>query len=120
MVFGIIPECRSESSRIQRSASPESPAFATGALISVAVISMTSNAVSLHAQARTASSYAEDRAAIEDLQGRYLSALDFHDPDLYVSTFTPDGVLDYAESGSDGGASTRRCSTQHFEHRHQG
>jgi hypothetical protein len=25
MVFGIIPECRSESSRIQRSASPESP-----------------------------------------------------------------------------------------------
>jgi hypothetical protein len=25
MVFGIIPECRSDSSRIQRSASPESP-----------------------------------------------------------------------------------------------
>ena len=25
MVFGFIPECRSESSRIQRSASPESP-----------------------------------------------------------------------------------------------
>jgi hypothetical protein len=29
---------------------------------------------------------------------RYLFALDFHDPDLYVSTFTEDGVLDY---GSD-------------------
>jgi hypothetical protein len=40
------------------------------------------------------SSYAEDRAAIEDLQARYLFALDFHDPDLYVSTFTEDGVLD--------------------------
>jgi hypothetical protein len=26
---------------------------------------------------------------------RYLFALDFHDPDLYVSTFTPDGILDY-------------------------
>ena len=25
----------------------------------------------------------------------YLFALDFHDPDLYVSTFTEDGVLDY-------------------------
>ena len=46
------------------------------------------------AQTRPASSYAEDRAAIEDLQARYLFALDFHDPDLYVSTFTPDGVLD--------------------------
>lgn len=56
---------------------------------------MVSNAVSLHAQARPAGSYAEDRAAIEDLQARYLFALDFHDPDLYVSTFTSDGVLDY-------------------------
>jgi len=40
-------------------------------------------------------SYAEDRAEIEDLQARYMFALDFHDPDTYVSTFTPDGVLDY-------------------------
>jgi len=43
------------------------------------------------------SSYAEDRAAIEDLQARYLFALDFHDPQLYASTFTPDGILDYGE-----------------------
>jgi hypothetical protein len=35
------------------------------------------------------SSYADDRAAIEDLQARYLFALDFHDPDLYVSTLRP-------------------------------
>jgi len=41
--------------------------------------------------------YAEDRAQIEDLQARYLFALDFHDPQLYASTFTPDGVLDYGE-----------------------
>ena len=53
-----------------------------------AVITMT------YAQTRATSSYAEDRAAIEDLQARYLFALDFHDPDLYVSTFTPDGILD--------------------------
>src|SRR5215831_17618526 len=71
-------------------------AFAvTAALITAAVMFMASNAVSLHAQARPVSSYAEDRAAIEDLQARYLFALDFHDPDLYVSTFTQDGVLDY-------------------------
>jgi hypothetical protein len=42
-------------------------------------------------------SYGEDRAQIEDLQARYLFALDFHDPQLYASTFTPDGVLDYGE-----------------------
>jgi len=71
-------------------------AFAgTAALVTAAVMFMVSNTVSLHAQARPVSSYGEDRAAIEDLQARYLFALDFHDPDLYVSTFTPDGVLDY-------------------------
>lgn len=41
-----------------------------------------------------ATSYGEDRALIENLQARYLFALDFHDPDLYVSTFTSDGILD--------------------------
>ena len=42
-------------------------------------------------------SYGEDRAQLEDLQARYLFALDFHDPQLYASTFTPDGILDYGE-----------------------
>lgn len=55
-------------------------------LITLAVSSMTSTAAD--------SSYAEDRSAIEDLQARYLFALDFKDPDLYVTTFTEDGVLD--------------------------
>jgi len=72
---------------------------ATAALITVAVLSMTSGPVSSYAQARAVSSYAEDRAAIEDLQARYLFALDFHDPDLYVSTFTEDGVLDICAEG---------------------
>jgi hypothetical protein len=39
-------------------------------------------------------SYAEDRALIEDLQARYLFALDFGDVDTYLSTFTEDGILD--------------------------
>jgi ketosteroid isomerase-like protein len=43
------------------------------------------------------SNYAEDRAQIEDLQARYLFALDFFDLDTYVSTFTEDGVLDIIE-----------------------
>src|SRR5262245_24823944 len=68
---------------------------AMAALITVAVMSMTSRAVSSYAQTRPVSNYAEDRAEIEDLQSRYLFAMDFHDPDLYVSTFTEDGVLDY-------------------------
>ena len=40
------------------------------------------------------SSYADDRAAIEDLQARYMFALDFGDLDTYVETFTEDGILD--------------------------
>ena len=40
------------------------------------------------------SSYAEDRALIEDLQARYMFALDFHDVDSYLATFTEDGILD--------------------------
>src|SRR5688572_17108395 len=39
--------------------------------------------------------YAEDRALIEDLQARYLFALDFRDAEAYAATFTEDGVLDY-------------------------
>ena len=71
-------------------------AFAvTAAFITAGLMSIASRPVSLHAQSRPVSSYAEDRAEIEDLQARYLFALDFHDPDLYVSTFTEDGVLDY-------------------------
>ena len=41
--------------------------------------------------------YAEDRAFIEDLQARYMFALDFGDIDTYVATFTEDGVLDIGE-----------------------
>jgi hypothetical protein len=40
--------------------------------------------------------YAADRAEIENLQARYLFALDWQDPDIYASTFAPEGVLDWA------------------------
>ena len=50
----------------------------------------------LHASPSYAQSgYAEDRALIEDLQARYMFALDFRDADAYASTFSNDGVLDY-------------------------
>lgn len=48
-------------------------------------------ATNAHADAN----YAVDRALIEDLQARYLFALDFRDPEAYAATFTEDGVLDY-------------------------
>lgn len=47
------------------------------------------------ATAQAEGSYAEDRAQIEDLQARYLFALDFRDPEAYAATFAEDGVLDY-------------------------
>jgi len=40
------------------------------------------------------STYGEDRAEIENLQARYMFALDFGDLDTFVSTFTEDGTLD--------------------------
>ena len=40
-------------------------------------------------------SYAEDRAEIENLQARYLFALDWQDADEYAGTFAEDGVLDW-------------------------
>ncbi|MFC4256869.1 hypothetical protein GRI97_14905 [Altererythrobacter xixiisoli] len=41
-------------------------------------------------------SYARDRAEIEDLMARYLFAMDYHDADGYAGCFTEDGILDYA------------------------
>lgn len=46
--------------------------------------------------------YAEDRAKIEDLQARYLFALDFRDPEAYAETFTEDGILDYGAGEIEG------------------
>jgi hypothetical protein len=40
-------------------------------------------------------SYAEDRAKIEDLQARYMFALDFGDHEAYAATFAEKGVLDF-------------------------
>lgn len=47
-------------------------------------------------------SYADDRAEIEDLQARYLFALDWADADSYAETFTEDGVLNWARGVTTG------------------
>jgi ketosteroid isomerase-like protein len=66
---------------------------ATGVLLcGIAVLFL---AASVSSRATQSDSYAENRAEIEDLQARYMFALDFKDPDTYASTFTEDGVLDY-------------------------
>jgi hypothetical protein len=40
--------------------------------------------------------YADDRAAIVDLQARYVMAMDYLDADGYAAVFAEDGVLDWA------------------------
>ena len=55
-----------------------------------------------------ADGYAEDRALIEDLQARYLFALDFRDPEAYAATFTEDGVLDYGAGKIQGREAIRK------------
>jgi hypothetical protein len=46
--------------------------------------------------------YAEDRAAIIDLQHRYVLAMDYFDADGYAEVFAPDGKLDWARGIVDG------------------
>ncbi len=50
-------------------------------------------------------SYADDRAAIEDLMARYLFALDWNDFETFGQTFTEDAEFEYAR----GKARGRRC-----------
>src|SRR5690606_17928375 len=48
--------------------------------------------------------YADDRAAIVDLQARYVMAMDYFDADGYAAVFAPDGVLDWARGPVEGRA----------------
>jgi hypothetical protein len=68
----------------------------TGAVICAGALLLVL-AISYKSAGAPAGSYAEDRALIEDLQARYMFALDFGDIDKYLATFTPDGVLDIGD-----------------------
>jgi len=52
-------------------------------------------------------SYADDRAQIENLQARYMFALDWQDAAAYAATFTEDGELDWAMGVARGRAAIR-------------
>jgi hypothetical protein len=43
-----------------------------------------------------ADSFSDDRSKIEQLEARYLFAMDFRDPDAYAETFAENGVLTWA------------------------
>lgn len=66
----------------------------TGAVVGMLIVLLVEGLPFASAQTARDSSYAEERALIENLQARYLFALDFRDHDLYVTTFTEDGILD--------------------------
>jgi len=59
-------------------------------------------------------SYAEDRAAIENLMARYLFAMDWNDFDTYADCFTEDGELDYAR-GITRGRENIRAEARRFK-----
>ena len=65
--------------------------------------------------AKASHSYAEDRAEIQDLMGRYLFAIDYNDWDSYVGTFAPDGELQFASGTSKGRPAIRAMVTKFAE-----
>jgi 3-phenylpropionate/cinnamic acid dioxygenase small subunit len=71
-------------------------AGAVMALVLAAGCSPAQDSASPAPAAPAASSFAEDRALIEDLQGRYMFALDWRNEDAYAATFAPDGEMDSA------------------------
>jgi hypothetical protein len=75
---------------------------------SVAALLLVILAISYRPAGAQGGSYAEDRALIEDLQARYMFALDFHDVDKYLKTFTPDGVLDIGDGEIKGHEAIRK------------
>ena len=60
------------------------------------------------ASAQYDKNYAADRAEIEDLQARYMLALDSGDVDTYLSTFTKDGILDIGDGPIKGHEAIRK------------
>ncbi len=62
-----------------------------------------------------APSYAQDRAEIEDLMARYLFAIDYHDWDAYVATFTEDGEIEFASGAYTGREAIREAVTRFAE-----
>ena len=79
-----------------------------GAIVAVLLILTISCKLAVTPAVNKVSSYAEDRAQIEDLQARYLFALDFFDMDTYVSNFTEDGILDIVAYQAKGRAEIRK------------
>lgn len=61
-----------------------------------------------------ASTYAQDRAEIEDLMARYLFAMDYNDFDTYADTFIEDGTLEFAQ-GSVTGRENIRAKAKGFK-----
>ena len=57
----------------------------------------------------------EDRAEIEDLMARYLFAIDYHDWDAYVGTFTEDAELEFASGTYKGHDAIREAVTRFAE-----
>jgi hypothetical protein len=72
-------------------------------------------AASARAEPTYGPSYAADRAEIEDLQARYLFAIDYFDWDAYVATFAEDGELEFASGTSKGREAIRAAVTRFSE-----
>jgi hypothetical protein len=86
--------------------------FHSAARAAAALMLIGGPAMTAHAQQpKYDANYGNDRAQIEDLQARYLFAIDYFDWDAYVATFASDGELTFASGTSKGREAIRKAVT---------
>ncbi len=95
--------------------SPIRKSAAAGAVALLLLAGLAPAGHAVAAQPQYPKGYAEERAEIEDLMGRYLFAIDYNDWDSYVGTFAEDGVLEFASGSSKGRPAIRQMVTRFAE-----
>jgi hypothetical protein len=94
---------------------PEVPIRRALAALTALVLAGALPMTAAHAEQTYDEAYAADRAEIEDLMARYLFAIDYFDWDAYVTTFAPDGELEFASGTSKGRDAIRAAVTSFSE-----
>jgi len=96
---------------------PSTHRFATRLLAAAAFVALGLTGSTARAQSADAIRQLQDRAEIQELVARYVTALDTRDPDMYASVFTEDAVYEVTGTVYRGRAAIRKIVTDLQESR---